>query len=81
MDERTIIYALAGVIVTIVSFGVRRELQREKDKESEITSRMEIKDKEIERLTTELKQLREWKDKLYEEAIQKRLQNHLADRG
>ena len=80
MDEKTIIYALASIIATVVGFVVRRELLREKDKEREVQARIQDKETEIARLSEEIKALREWKDKLYEEAIQRRIQNGTVDR-
>ena len=80
MDEKTIIYALASIIATVVGFVVRRELSREKDKEREVQARIQDKETEIARLTDEIKALREWKDKLYEEALQRRIQNGTVDR-
>ena len=80
MDEWKIIYALAGIIVTIVGFVVRRELSREKDKEKEVGQRIQDKEKEIQRVTEELISLRTRMDKIYEEAIQKRIQNGTIDR-
>ena len=87
MDEWKIIYALAGIIATIVGFVVRRELSREKDKELESQARLKDKETEIARshaeadkLREELKAQQDWKDKLYEEAIQKRIQNGTTDR-
>ena len=87
MDEKTIIYALASIIATVMGFVVRRELSREKDKEMEVQARLKDKETEIARahaeadkLREELKAIREWKDKLYEDAIQRRIQNGTADR-
>lgn len=76
MDEKTIIYTLSGVIAAIMGFVVRRELKREKD----IEAQLKEKDTEIARLNGEVKLHQEWRNKLYEEAIQKRIQNGSPDR-
>ena len=80
MDEKTIIYALASIIATVVGFVVRRELSREKDKEREVQARIQDKETEIARLSEELKVLREWKDKLFEETLKRREQNGDSNR-
>lgn len=75
MDERTIIYAMAAAIVALTGYIVKKQRETEKT----IETRIQDKEMEVQRLTEEIKSLREWKDKLYEEAIRKRLNNSSRD--
>ena len=79
MDEKVIIYTLAGVIISVVGYFLQREQKREAERKQDMEARIKEKDTEIQRLTTELKgevkALQEWKDKFYEEAIKRRLKN------
>ena len=72
MDEKTIIYALAAAIAALTGYIVKKQHETEKT----IERRIMDKEKENQRVTEELRLLREWKDTLYEKAIQKRLKNN-----
>ena len=66
---------MAAAIVALTGYIVKKQRETEKT----IETRIQDKEMEVQRLTEEIKSLREWKDKLYEEAIRKRLNNSSRD--